>query len=111
MKRLSISLLTGAILGIFCIIGVGIRAGYAGNELYLFSMWYNRVIMGLVVGLAQNLKIIKDVKKNVYVRGLVIGLVVSLANFLSTAFRDIPSFFAGIVYGLIIDYTASKYGK
>jgi len=49
MKRLKKSLFVGSILGCICVIGVGIRTGFAGNELYIFSMWYNRLIQGLVI--------------------------------------------------------------
>lgn len=103
-KRLKISLFVGAILGIFCIIGVGYRQGYAGNELYLFAMWYNRIIMGLVIGLAG-----KWLDNRYIIRGLILGTLVTTAFFLSTAFRDWPGFLAGIAYGVIIDYFATKY--
>lgn len=108
-KRILIGLLTGAILGVFCIIGVGARIGYE-NYIFLIGMWYNRVVMGLLIGLADNIQITKG-DKNVLLRGALIGLIVSSAIFISTEFRDVPSFFAGIVYGVIIDYVASKYGK
>jgi hypothetical protein len=103
-KRLRLSLFVGAILGIFCIIGVGYRQGYAGNELYLFAMWYNRIIMGLVIGLAGNW-----MKKRYILRGLILGTLVTTAFYLSTGFRDLPGFLAGIAYGVIIDYIATKY--
>ncbi|HNR43973.1 MAG TPA: hypothetical protein PLI06_08575 [Methanofastidiosum sp.] len=108
-KRILIGLLTGAILGVFCIIGVGARIGYE-NYIFLIGMWYNRVVMGLLIGLADNIQITKG-HKNVLLRGALLGLIVSSAIFISTEFRDVPSFFAGIVYGVIIDFVASKYGK
>ena len=108
MKRLTIALIAGAILGVFCIIGVGWRLGFTGNEMYLFAMWYNRVVMGLLIGLASQLKIIKS-DKNYLIRGLILGIIVTLAITFSTNFKDIPSFFAGIAYGVIIDFVATKY--
>ena len=51
-KRLIISIGTGAVLGIFCIIGVTIRLGFEGNELFIFTSWINRIIIGLAIGLA-----------------------------------------------------------
>lgn len=107
-KRLTIGILMGAFLGLFCIAGVGLRIGFAGNELFLFSMWYNRVVMGLVVGLAGGLRIV-DSPYNVYVRGLVLGLVVTAAITFTSEFRDWPSFFAGLVYGVLIDWVATRY--
>jgi hypothetical protein len=107
-KRIAIAILTGSILGIFCIIGASARVGLSGNELFLFALWYNRFLMGIVIGVASGLEIIKT-KWNVLLRGGILGLIVTSAFFLSTGFRDIPSFFAGIVYGLIIDYIATKF--
>jgi hypothetical protein len=103
-KRLKISITVGAILGVFCIIGVGYRQGYAGNSLFLFAMWYNRVIMGLIIGLAGHW-----MAKRYILRGLILGTLVTSAFFFSTSFRDWPGFFAGIAYGVIIDYIATKY--
>ena len=108
MKRLTLAVVTGAILGVFCIIGVGWRVGFSGNEMYLFAMWYNRVVMGLLIGFASQLQIIKS-DKNWILRGLILGTVVTMAITFSTEFRDIPSLFAGIAYGLIIDFVATKY--
>ena len=108
-RRLTVSLVSGALLGIVCIVGVGLRSGgFGGNELFLLAMWYNRVIMGLVIGMAGGLGLI-DGPGNRYLRGIVLGLAISLAIFLSTELRDVPSFLAGIVYGLIIEYVAARY--
>lgn len=112
-KRLGIAILTGALLGILCIIGVGVRipGGYLANIIFLIGMWYNRVIMGLVIGLADEIVIIKGENSrmwaNAILRGLLFGVLISTAIFLSTEFRDLPSFFAGIAYGIIIDLVAT----
>lgn len=108
-RRIILSVLTGAVLGIFCIIGVGTRIGFSENEMFLFAMWYNRIVMGLLIGLAYDLKFI-DSDKNYIVRGLILGLVVSLAITFTSEFRDWPSLFAGIVYGVIIDFVGTKWG-
>ena len=108
-KRLTISLITGALLGCVCIIGASIRAGgLAGNATYLIALWYNRVIIGLTIGLAGNFKITENSYKG-YIRSGIIGLLVSAAFLISTDFKDIVAFGAGIFYGLIIEYVASKY--
>ena len=107
-KRLKIALVCGALLGILCIFGVGLRLGFGGNEIFILANWYNRVVMGLVIGLAGGITVIKS-KFNPVLRGLVLGLMVSLALFLSSELRDPLGFMAGIGYGLIIDYLASKY--
>ena len=108
-KRFVRAVLTGAILGILCIIGVGSRVGFSGNLIYLVGMWYNRVIMGIIIGLAEDIIIVeKDPKQNVILRGAIIGLIVTSAIFLSTSFRDIPSFLVGVIYGIIIDWVSSS---
>lgn len=108
-KRILISVIMGAVLGVLCIVGVGMRIGYSGNELFLFAMWYNRIVMGLMIGLAYDIKII-DSDKNFILRGLILGLIVSLAITFTSEFRDWPSLFAGIAYGLIIDFVATRFG-
>ncbi|MFA6033270.1 MAG: hypothetical protein WC889_10260 [Myxococcota bacterium] len=106
-KRVLIALGMGALLGVFCIVGVGSRVGFDGNGGFLFSIWYNRLLMGLVIGLAGGVTMLKSRKANIVLRGLLLGTLVSLASSLSTGFRDVPSFFAGMVYGPIIDAVAS----
>ncbi|OKY79018.1 MAG: putative membrane protein [Candidatus Methanohalarchaeum thermophilum] len=110
-KRLKITTLTGALLGIFCIIGVGLRLGFKGNEWYLFGMWYNRVVMGITIGFAENWKIIpgkENQTKNAIIRGLILGTIITSAILFSTNFKDIPSWGAGLAYGIIIDLIATK---
>jgi hypothetical protein len=103
-KKLKVSVISGALLGIFCIIGGGIRMGYSGNELYLFALWYNRLIMGILIGLSK-----MDTGINGLLKGGFLGLIVSLAFYLSTGMNDLVSFLAGIIYGVIIVAAARKY--
>ena len=102
-SRLIVSTVMGALLGIICIIGGSTRAGgFAGNEVYLLAMWYNRVLIGLVVGFAGvwfNLE--RPVTR--CLRGALLGLIVSFAFYLTTQFRDTTAFIAGIVYGIIVE--------
>jgi len=67
-------------------------------------MWYNRLLMGIVIGLVADKRRI-----TVVLRGAVLGLLISLAFFISTEFRDPVGFIAGIGYGIIIDYVATNY--
>ena len=108
-RRLFISVFMGMLLGVLCILGVGIRIGFAGNELFLFAMWYNRVLMGVVIGLAYDIQFI-DSDWNFVVRGFVLGLLVTSAISFTSGFLDWPSFFAGLVYGVVIDFVATRYG-
>jgi hypothetical protein len=61
--------------------------------------------MGLVIGLADRIKL-KPI-----LRGGLLGLLVTTAFFLSTFLADLLGFLAGIVYGMIIDYVATKYSS
>ena len=107
-KRLKVSLISGAVLGVVCIAGLGVRSGgLAGKGLFAVALWYNRVIMGLVVGLADTWQIVRE-PLNRYLRGALLGLLVSAAFFLSTGMQDVVSFLAGIVYGLIIEVVAYR---
>ena len=109
-KRLTISIVTGAILGIFCIIGLTIRMGFVGNELFILSTWINRAVIGLVIGLLPSLKL-KNNKTKIFLRGALFGLIIGGAFYLATGFKDTPGFVLAIVYGIIIDYVATRYGK
>lgn len=111
-KRVRISISLGAILGIFCIIGVGTRLGFAGNEWYLIGMWYNRVLMGILIGFADSWILVpgkENQLRNAVIRGIILGTVVTSAIFFSTSFKDIPSWGAGIIYGIIIDVGATHF--
>ena len=107
-KRMALSLLSGAILGIFCIIGASTRLGWQGNQLLIAALWYNRVVMGLLIGLAGNLVIVKY-DWNWILRGALLGLIVSAAYFLTSGASDWVSFIAGIVYGQIIEYVLKRF--
>lgn len=109
-KRMIVSILTGAILGIFCIIGLSIRIGFAGNELFILATWINRLIMGLVIGLAPYYKI-KNNTQNILLRGAFFGFIIGGSFFLATDFKDTFGFIAAIFYGIIIDFIATKYEK
>jgi hypothetical protein len=108
LKRIGFATLIGAILGIFCILGASGRVGgWSGNEVILIGLWYNRVIMGLVVGFAGDLILIKKSQRSKWVnstlRGALLGLIISLQFYLSTNFLDLLGFLAGILFGIIID--------
>lgn len=99
MKRLLTGIITGALLGIVCIIGASTRSSEPLAITFLVAFWYNRVIMGLAIGLMA-----KDTLKNMLIKGVVIGTLVSFAFYISTDFQDLMGFLAGIVYGAIIAY-------
>lgn len=95
-KRFGIAIALGAFLGVFCIIGVGTRIGFSGNGWYLFGMWYNRVLMGVLIGFASPWKIISGKEnelENAVVRGFILSTLVTSAILFSTISR---TFRAGV---------------
>ncbi|MGB6607705.1 MAG: hypothetical protein WBF28_07855, partial [Atribacterota bacterium] len=89
-KRMKICIASGAILGVFCIVGAFVRSGFQSEAYFLFALWYNRLIMGLVIGLAGgNLGWPKVIG-----RGALFGLIISFAFYSSTGFNDVVSFLA-----------------
>jgi len=102
-KRLFIALGSGAVLGLFCVLGASVRLGWAGNQLLIFSLGYNRLIMGLVIGLAGDLEFSPG-NSNWVLRGALLGGGVSGAYFLTAGAGDWVSFLAGFIYGILIEY-------
>lgn len=102
-KRFIISVMMGSILGLVCIIGAQLRSGFEKDSVYLFAFWYNRFLMGIVIGLLSTISLRKAL-----IRGLIIGTIVSFAFYSATGFSDIIGFIAGIVYGMIIEFVVYK---
>lgn len=112
LKRIGLATLLGAILGIFCILGASGRiGGWVGNEILIIGLWYNRVIMGILIGFAGSLKLFNKWKYskwlNSILRGGILGFLVSLQFYLSTDLLDLPTFLVGIPYGIIIDLVST----
>lgn len=104
-KRMITTLITGAILGIFCVIGANLRFGGELSSLYIFAFWFNRLLMGFVFGL-----FISDKNwKTRLLRGVLVGLFVSFAFYSATEFKDFTGFLVGGVYGVIIEFVAYKF--
>ncbi len=92
------ALVTGALLGVVCIVGASLRSNEPLALSYLFAFWYNRVLMGAFIG------IVPLPKKNAHalLMGAAIGLFISFAFYSATNFHDLIGFIVGIPYGLII---------
>jgi hypothetical protein len=103
-KRFIISVIMGSILGVVCIIGAQLRSGFEKEAVYLFAFWYNRFLMGIIIGLLSTISLRKAL-----IRGFIIGLIVSFAFYSATGFSDVIGFIAGIFYGMIIEYVAYKF--
>ena len=106
-RRMLVCIITGALLGVVCIVGAQLRSGFAHDASFLFSFWFNRLLMGVVIGLAWG----KLTTLQALGRGALLGLLVSFAFFSSTGFKEVVGFLAGIVYGIIIEYAALRLGE
>lgn len=106
-KRLIVGLITGSILGVVCIVGASLRTTEALPNLYLFSFWFNRVIMGLVFGLLP----VCDNPYKKTLRGLILGLFISFAFYSATEFQDLMGFLAGGAYGIILAWVITYFDK
>lgn len=106
-KRVAVSLIAGAILGVVCIIGATVRVGGGLGVVYLFAFWYNRLLLGFVIGMLDGQKGLPYL----LVRGAVIGLIVSFAFYSSIGFNDPVGFIAGIIYGVLIEGAAFFFAK
>jgi hypothetical protein len=98
-KRMIYGIALGGILGIVCILGASFRMPGELSSVYLLSFWFNRVLMGLVIGLFPRPRQLHVG----LVRGLVLGALVSFAFYSATEFLDLMGFMAGLVYGCIIE--------
>lgn len=103
-KRMKISIIGGVLLGLVCVAGAYVRSGFTASPNFVFSLWYNRVIIGLVVGAPWQAK----ARIKVLLRGGILGLMVSFAFYASTGFQDPVSFVAGIVYGVVLEWWLSR---
>ena len=103
-RRMKEALIGGALLGIVCVVGAYIRSGSSVSPVFVFSLWYNRVIIGLSVGAPWK----ATSRSKALLRGAILGLVVSFAFYSTSGFQDPISFVAGIFYGAIIEGWLSR---
>lgn len=106
-RRMKESLIGGVLLGIVCVIGAYVRSGFTASPVFVFSLWYNRVVLGLLVGAPWP----KVDRNKALLRGALFGLLVSFAFYSSTGFVDVVSFLAGGVYGVILEGWLSRLEK
>jgi len=106
-KRMKAALIGGALLGLVCVAGAYVRSGFTASPVFVFSLWYNRVIIGLAVGAPWMV----TSRSKTLLRGAFLGLLVSFAFYSATGFQDPVSFVAGILYGVILEAWLSRYEK
>ena len=116
-KRLILSIPLGMIMGVICILGLSQRIPVEGvapnNTIYLLGGWYERLIMGVMIGFAGELVIFKSKKNllNAFVRGAILGLFTSAGFGFFQQFVDLPFFFASIIFGGTIDIIATYFSS
>lgn len=109
IKRMIIAVIIAAVFGVFCAYGTS-TVKIEGFEItlpYLLTIFYARVLIGLFVGLADNVNPLKGKYKNSVLRGIIFGLLASIV----IAFYGGGEIFiiAGIIYGIIIDVIATRF--
>lgn len=107
-KRMLISLLLAGFFGLVCAYGTSTVEieGFTITLPYLATIFYARLLMGFMIGLAGGVLILKGDMKNAVVRGAVLGVISSIV----ISFYGGGEIFiaAGIVYGIITDVVATK---
>lgn len=98
------ALIGAAILGVVCVIGAYVRSNFTASPVFVFSLWYNRVILGLIIGAPWE----KINQTHALLRGAGVGLAVSFAFYSTSGFQDPISFVAGIVYGVLLEFWLHK---
>ena len=106
-KRLFVATITGALLGFICIIGASLRSQVDFDSTYLFSFWFNRVLLGIVIGSVNPKKILKWR----YSQAGILGLFVSFSFWSATDYRDMIGFLAGVIYALIIEWSTTYFNS
>lgn len=109
VKRLSIALVISALFGLFCAYGtstVDIK-GFDITLEYLLMIFYARLLIGFLVGIGDNVNILKKKYQNAVARGALFGLIASIV----ISFYGGGEFFIafGIVYGIITDLIATRF--
>jgi hypothetical protein len=106
-KRMIVALITGALLGVVCILGASLRYQGSLEASYLFAFWFNRLMMGFVIGVIDwPISLTKRLAS-----GAIVGLFVSFAFYSATDFMDLTGFLVGAIYGVIIEYLAFRFAK
>ena len=109
-KRMIITLTLGALAGVTCAIGtlIGNNPIFQISLMYLIYLWYNRLMLGFVIGIADNVRIINHDLGNSIIRGALIGAILSIILVIIPGLAAYSFILAGVVFGIIIDLVATK---
>ncbi|MBM3303540.1 MAG: hypothetical protein FJY76_00445 [Candidatus Aenigmarchaeota archaeon] len=110
-RRLLVSLVVSAIFGILCAYGTSNVQipGFTMTMPYLMTIFYARLLTGFLIGFAGSWAILKSRYGNAALRGAIMGIISSV----SISFYGGAAVFigAGIIYGIITDVLATKFGE
>jgi hypothetical protein len=102
--RIKISIALGVVAGAICLYGTLTSIPGVLTLPILAAIFYDRVLLGFVVGIAYGLKI------HPLIRGAIIGAVVSLLIAIPSGITGGALLMgAGVVYGIVIDLVATKF--
>lgn len=106
VKRLVIATILGILCGLFCMYGTITKFPGEFGTLALIGIVYNRALIGIVIGIADNIDL------HPALRGAVIGVVVSMAMAIFSGDSDSSGALIllafGLVYGVLIDVVTTK---
>lgn len=103
-RRIKFSLALGVVAGAICLYGTMTSIPGVLTIPILATIFYDRVLLGFVVGIADGLKI------HPLIRGAIIGAVVSLLIAIpSGVIGGALLMSGGVVYGIVIDLVATKF--
>jgi hypothetical protein len=112
-KRMQLAVIISGIFGLFCVFGsttlnlIMISASLP----MLAHIFFNRILIGLMIGLGEGLDLADSQMENSLLRGALIGAIVSIGPALILGQGALLFMIAGAIYGAITDYAATKYGK
>jgi hypothetical protein len=104
IRRIKISVALGVAAGAICLYGTWTSIPGVLTLPILATIFYDRVLLGFVVGIAYGLKI------HPLIRGAIIGAVVSLLIAIPSGIIGGALLMgAGVVYGIVTDLVATKF--
>lgn len=102
VKRVITATVIGTLCGIFCAYGTVWKYPGQFGILILASLVYNRMLIGFIIGIADN------IKTHPVIRGAILGAIISTAIAIPASEGGLILIAFGIVYGIITDFIATK---
>lgn len=97
----------GAIAGLLCLGGTALLNLGISIE-YLLHILYLRIVLGLILGIIGDIKLINHELGNPILRGAIMGVMLSIPLLMVPVPTAMNYLIAGIVFGIVIDVIASK---